>query len=101
MPFHQGGMHDGTWLSDHAPSPWDDDALKDDDGVLMEVIQYCISLLGAKMAATFSMKTLEDISSEEICKELGISESNLWVLLHRARLQLRECVENKWFKELK
>jgi len=100
IPFHKGGALDGTWINAHAPSSWDEEVLKNDDGALMEVIQYCISLLAPKMAATFSMKTLDDISTEEICKELGISESNLWVLLHRARLQLRECVENKWFKEL-
>ena len=100
MPFHKGGARDGTWISEHAPVSWDEEVLKDKDGALMEVIQYCISLLAPKMAATFSMKTLEEISTEEICKELGISESNLWVILHRARLQLRECVETKWFKEL-
>ncbi len=100
IPFHQGGAADGTWISEHAPASWDEEILQDDEGVLMEVLQYCISLLAPKMAATFNMKTLDDISTEDICKELGISESNLWVLLHRARLQLRECVENKWFKEL-
>ncbi len=66
----------------------------------MRVMQECIALLSPKMAMTFNMKTLDEISTEDICKELGISESNLWVMLHRARLQLRECVENKWFKKL-
>ncbi len=100
IPFHKGGADDGTWIKAHAPSEWDEESLKDDDGAMMKVLQYCISLLSPKMAASFNMKTLDEISTEEICKELGISESNLWVLLHRARLQLRECVENKWFKEL-
>ncbi len=99
IPFHKGGAQDGTWINAHAPASWDEEIVKNDDGTLMEVIQYCISLLAPKMAATFSMKTLDDVSTEEICKELGISESNLCVLLHRARLQLRECVENKWFNE--
>ncbi|MCK5764836.1 MAG: sigma-70 family RNA polymerase sigma factor [Bacteroidales bacterium] len=99
-PFYKGGAKDGTWIKEHAPSSWDEEIAGDADGALMEVLQYCISLLAPRMAATFSMKTLDEISTEEICKELGISESNLWVLLHRARLQLRECVENKWFKEL-
>ncbi len=100
-PFHKGGVEDGTWIKEHAPSLWDEEIDGDTDEALMEVLQYCISLLAPQMSATFSMKTLDEISTEEICKELGISESNLWVLLHRARLQLRECVENKWFKELK
>lgn len=97
-PFHKGGAKDGQWMMEHAPTSWSEEILKD-DGTLMEIIQYCISLLSPKMAATFNMKTLEDISTEDICKELGISESNLWVLMHRARLQLRECVENNWFKD--
>lgn len=98
MPFHKGGAKNGQWMMDHAPVSWDEEVLQD-DGTLMEIIQYCISLLSPKMAATFNMKTLEDISTDDICKELGISESNLWVLMHRARLQLRECVEKNWFKE--
>jgi len=100
MPFHKGGAKDGSWINEHAPTSWDEEILKDEDGVLMELLQYCISLLAPKMAASFSLKTLEEISTADICKELDISESNLWVLLHRARLQLRECVENKWLKEL-
>lgn len=101
QPFHKGGAHDGSWIKEHAPSSWEQHKLDDeDDDALMNVIQYCISLLAPKMAASFSMKTLDEISSEQICKELGISESNLWVLLHRARLQLRECVENQWYKNL-
>jgi len=100
MPFHKGGVNDGGWIKEHAPGSWDPHKLDDeDDGALMRVIQYCISLLSPKMAATFNMKTLDDIPTEEICKELDISESNLWVLLHRSRLQLRECVENQWYKK--
>lgn len=98
MPFHNGGAKDGQWMSEHAPTSWSEEVMQD-DGTLMEILQYCISLLSPKMTATFNMKTLEEISTEDICKELGISESNLWVLMHRARLQLRECVENNWFKD--
>jgi RNA polymerase sigma-70 factor (TIGR02943 family) len=101
FPFHKGGIHDGEWIKAHAPSAWDDIKIGDeDDNGMMRVMQECIALLSPKMAMTFNMKTLDEISTEDICKELGISESNLWVMLHRARLQLRECVENKWFKKL-
>lgn len=101
LPFHKGGVNDGTWITEHAPSSWNHHKMdNEDDEALMKVIQYCISLLAPKMAATFSMKTMDEISTEEICKELDISESNLWVLLHRARLQLRECVENQWYKKI-
>ena len=100
-PFHNGGVNDGGWIKEHAPGSWDSQKMDaEDNEALMKVIQYCISLLPPKMETTFSMKTLDEFSTEEICKELNISESNLWVLLHRARLQLRECVENQWYKKM-
>jgi RNA polymerase sigma-70 factor (ECF subfamily) len=43
------------------------------------------------------MREWLDITSEEICQDLGLSSSNLWVLLYRARLRLRECLDLHWF----
>jgi DNA-directed RNA polymerase specialized sigma24 family protein len=40
---------------------------------------------------------MEEISTKEICQTLSVSESNLWVMLHRARMGLRECLETNWF----
>jgi DNA-directed RNA polymerase specialized sigma24 family protein len=42
-------------------------------------------------------KLVEEKESEEVCKEHEITPSNLWVIVHRAKLQLRECLERKWF----
>ena len=42
---------------------------------------------------------MEDLDSDEICKELQITSSNYWVLMHRAKLQLRECMDLNWFKK--
>ena len=42
------------------------------------------------------MKYMEDIESEEICKVLNITPSNYWVLIHRAKLHLRKCLEKNW-----
>ena len=63
---------------------------------LMTIIQTCISLLPPKLASAFVMKLIDEAESDEICKELKITPSNLWVMLHRARLKMRQCVENKW-----
>jgi len=46
----------------------------------------------------FTLRHLEDLESDEICKVLNISTSNYWVLIYRARLQMRDCVEKKWLK---
>ena len=50
-----------------------------------------------KTARVFVMREVMELSTEEICKELGITATNCWVMLHRTRLSLRECLESKWF----
>jgi RNA polymerase sigma-70 factor (ECF subfamily) len=57
-----------------------------------------MSRLPDKWAACFSLKVIGEEITESVCKELDITPSNLWVILHRARLQLRECMEKQWFK---
>ena len=65
---------------------------------LSRIIQHCISQLPASLASVFVMKMIDEAESDEVCKELGITPSNLWVILHRARLKMRACLENKWLK---
>lgn len=62
-----------------------------------KVLRDCLKELSQVMAKAFVMRELECMSSEEVCKNLEISETNLWVRLHRARLQLRRCLEINWF----
>jgi RNA polymerase sigma-70 factor (ECF subfamily) len=62
-----------------------------------KVLRDCLKELSQVMAKAFVMRELECMSSEEVCKHLEISETNLWVRLHRARLQLRRCLEINWF----
>jgi DNA-directed RNA polymerase specialized sigma24 family protein len=45
------------------------------------------------------LREMEEISTKEICKMLSITESNLFVMLHRARMALRECLELNWFQK--
>jgi len=51
-----------------------------------------------KLTVVFSLKYIDDEATETICKEVGITTSNYWVMIHRAKLQLRECLEKNWFK---
>ncbi|MFH0758034.1 MAG: sigma-70 family RNA polymerase sigma factor [Bacteroidota bacterium] len=67
-----------------------------EQGELMQIIQWCISNLPPKLASAFIMKMIDEATSDEVCKELEITASNLWVMLHRARLKMRKCVESKW-----
>jgi len=64
-----------------------------------QAFRGCLGRLSQRQADAFTLRELEDLKSDEICKELGISASNLWVLLHRARLSLTACMKShleKW-----
>ena len=61
------------------------------------VFRRCMDTLTPAMAETFAMRELDGLSVENICKVLEITPNNLWVRLHRARLVLRRCLEEKWF----
>jgi RNA polymerase sigma-70 factor (ECF subfamily) len=53
--------------------------------------------LPEKVAQVFLLREIDGVSSEEICKDLSVSPNNLWVMLHRARMGLRRCLEEHWF----
>jgi RNA polymerase sigma-70 factor (ECF subfamily) len=61
------------------------------------VLEVCLEKLPAQTGRVFMMREWLELSTEEICKELEITTSNLWVLLYRARLRLRECLDLNWF----
>lgn len=65
---------------------------------LGDAIYDCLSKLPEKQAAVFKMKTILNYETEAICNELNITASNLWVIIHRARTALAECMEEHWFK---
>ena len=62
-----------------------------------EVLEACVQRLPPAMGRVFLMREWLELSSEEICKEMDLTPSNLYVQLHRARLRLRECLELNWF----
>jgi len=61
------------------------------------VFHQCLDDLPDRPRQVFAMKVVEDQDSEAVCKELGITPTNLWVILHRARATLRGCLEKRWF----
>ena len=87
----------GHWLEGkgpHSNSLMPEGKMEEEE--LREIISLCIKNLPPNLAAAFAMKMIDEAESDEICKELGITSSNLWVMLHRARLKMRTCVESKW-----
>jgi RNA polymerase sigma-70 factor (ECF subfamily) len=63
----------------------------------LAVLDACIEKLPATQGRVFMMREWLELETDEICKELAISTTNLWVLLHRARLRLRDCLQGNWF----
>jgi RNA polymerase sigma-70 factor (ECF subfamily) len=60
-----------------------------------EAFRRCLERLSQRQADVFTLREIEELTAEEICKNLQISASNLWVLLHRARLQLSVCMKSQ------
>jgi len=61
------------------------------------VLEACAEKLPPAQGRLFLMREWLELSSEDICKELSLTPTNLYVQLHRARLRLRECLELNWF----
>ena len=60
-------------------------------------MDFCLEKLPPNTARVFMMREVMDLDCDEICKELSITANNLWVILYRARMALRPCLEQNWF----
>jgi RNA polymerase sigma-70 factor (ECF subfamily) len=89
--------HKGFWKPDERPAGWGDPEASLREGQFWRVFEACLEGLPARQARVFMMREFVELDADEICASLGISVSNLHVILHRARLRLRECLENRWF----
>jgi RNA polymerase sigma-70 factor (ECF subfamily) len=79
------------------PSDWGNPEQDLNTRQFMTVLDACTEKLPPMQARLFLMREWLELSSDEICKELGLTATNLYVQLHRARLRLRECLELNWF----
>ncbi|HEY5686820.1 MAG TPA: sigma-70 family RNA polymerase sigma factor [Yeosuana sp.] len=89
---------EGDWLEERVADPFDktaEDSMQNTE--LGEAILNCLSKLPEKQAEVFRMKTIEGIETEDICNELNITASNLWVIIHRARTAMVLCLKESWF----
>jgi len=98
MNFYDTGENEGSWIEERVPQSWDNASEKTIENQELKMqLEICIDNLPEKYAMVFRMKTIQEFQTEEICKELDITASNLWVIIHRARTQLRKCMEDNWF----
>ena len=87
-------MDDGHWAD--KPQAWGKP-----DGALEEkqffgILQNCMEKLPKKLAAIFTLRDIQEEENEKICKDLEITATNAWVMLYRARMTLRKCLELNW-----
>ncbi|MCH2181810.1 MAG: sigma-70 family RNA polymerase sigma factor [Mariniblastus sp.] len=88
----------GNWKKDAFRwSPQPDEQIQEVE--FRQILQSCLDELPETQRTVFQRSVMDEKDSEEICKELNITPSNLWVRMHRARLGLAKCVETKWLKE--
>ncbi len=98
MNYSSQNDTDGDWLEEQVADPLsilENDEIENEE--LGLAIQECISKLPKKQSLVFTMKTIQGMSTEDICKELGINPSNLWVMIHRSRTALMSCLNQNWF----
>ncbi|OBX22667.1 MULTISPECIES: sigma-70 family RNA polymerase sigma factor [Bizionia] len=95
---YNSNEEEGDWLEERVADPFDktaEDTLENDE--LGDAIYNCLEKLPEKQATVFKMKTIEGMETETICNELNITPSNLWVIVHRARTAMAECMEKTWY----
>lgn len=89
---------EGDWLEERVSDPFDktaEDTMENEE--LGLAILNCLDKLNEKQATIFKMKTIEGFDTEAICNEFNITSSNLWVIVHRARKSMADCLEENWF----
>jgi RNA polymerase sigma-70 factor (ECF subfamily) len=89
----------GHWKLQYFPEKWSiEETGYVENKELKRVLERCIKKLPVLWSMVFNLKYLEEEDSKKICKELGISASNFWVIIHRSKVSLRECISDNWLK---
>ena len=85
----------GGWAA--PPADWGDPENALSRQQFFDIMELCLEKLPPNTARVFMMREVMELESDEICKELTITANNLWVILYRARMALRQCLEQNWF----
>ncbi len=96
---YNGDENEGDWLEERVADPFDktaQDTIENEE--LGDAIYACMAKLPTKQAEIFKMKTILNYETEAICNEMDITASNLWVIIHRARTALADCMKKTWFQ---
>lgn len=89
----------GHWLQDSTPKAWHCPEASLEQQQFWAVLEVCLDGMPAAQARVFMMREFMGFETDEICSTVGITSSNAFVQLHRARLRLRECLNQRWFAQ--
>ncbi len=89
----------GMWQVNKRPTPWAQPMMSLENEDFWHVFDACLNGLPEDQARLFMMREFLELDSSEICEKMNITTSNLHVMLYRARLRLRDCLEKRWFDE--
>lgn len=101
VPLEEGERHhffdaDNSWHTTSKPQGWGDEEKLLDNPDFLNILQRCLDALPNSWSTCVKLKYLKSKKGHEICQELDISTTNYWQMIHRAKLQLRECIEMNW-----
>jgi RNA polymerase sigma-70 factor (TIGR02943 family) len=89
----------GHWTKEAAPAEWKkegaDAAINSKE--FYKILQYCIEKMPSKLAPVFLARFIDEHDAQKICKEFNLTSSNYWVIVHRAKVLMRGCLEKNWF----
>lgn len=98
--FNRDGRWKDHWHNDFEPVDWrisPEAALEQTE--FMTTFQRCLGKLPERVAGVFALRELEGLDTTDVCEVLQVSTANFWVIMHRARMGLRRCMELNWFKK--
>jgi RNA polymerase sigma-70 factor (TIGR02943 family) len=87
------------WTNEAGPQDWGNVGEGLDSEVFWEAFHDCSRKLPEKVSRVFLLREMDELPTEEICATLNVTPNNLWVMLHRARMALRRCLEENWFRK--
>lgn len=88
---------DGHWKVECRPKEFsveDEDAIESKE--FRHILQQCLKKLPDSWIAAFKMKFMDEENAKDICNELKLSPSNYWVIIHRAKINMRACLQKHW-----
>lgn len=87
---------DENWIGTENEVAWEDDVHLLDNKEFNKTLDHCLNQLPDHWRFALVSKYLSDKTTNEICQEMGVTQSNYWQIVHRAKVLLKKCIDHKW-----